>query len=363
MYMGPALNVQPPATPPDVSLALTSRAKHGKRRSVWSLCRLWGGPRWPHVWHDAFKCVTWRIRVCDMTHSCVWHDSFMCVTWLIHMCDVTPSYVWHDSLTCVTWFIHMCDMTCSHVWHDSFTCVTWLIHMCDMTHSYVWHVSFICVTRLADVHHGSFLLDMPHSYVWHDSFICAMTHFHWTWLVHLAIAEGRVSSVTNKCDMTHAYVWHDSFMCAMTHVYWTWLLHTCDMTRSCVSRLISTVHDSFICVTRLIHMCHDSFLLDMTHSYVWHDSFICAMTHFYWTWLVHSAIAEGRVPALTTTRNPKWLQKRRSGELWALLLLDAYNSEVPIISTCCFQKLLWYKLNVCCIALYQVLYPLSILSV
>jgi len=87
------------------------------------------------VWHDVFKCATWRIHMRDMAHSYVWHDAFICVTWLIHICDMTPSYVWHDSFICVTWLIHMCDMTHSCVWHDSFMCVTWLIHMCDMIHS------------------------------------------------------------------------------------------------------------------------------------------------------------------------------------------------------------------------------------
>ena len=37
------------------------------------------------VWRDAFMCVTWRIHVCDMTHSYVWHDAFICEIWLIHI--------------------------------------------------------------------------------------------------------------------------------------------------------------------------------------------------------------------------------------------------------------------------------------
>jgi len=31
------------------------------------------------VW--CLLCVTWLIRVYDMTHSCMLHDSFICVTW------------------------------------------------------------------------------------------------------------------------------------------------------------------------------------------------------------------------------------------------------------------------------------------
>jgi len=88
------------------------------------------------TWYELI-CVTWLIRVCDMTHSCVWHDSFICVTSLIHMCDMTHSYVWHDSFIRVTWLIYMCDTTHSYVWNDSFICVTRLIYICDTTHSYV----------------------------------------------------------------------------------------------------------------------------------------------------------------------------------------------------------------------------------
>ena len=66
---------------------------------------------------------------------------------LIHMRDMSHSSVQRDaSFICVTWRIHMCDMTHSYLWHDAFICVTWLIHMCDMTHSYVWHDAFIRVT-------------------------------------------------------------------------------------------------------------------------------------------------------------------------------------------------------------------------
>ena len=74
-----------------------------------------------------FICVTWLIRMCDMTHLCMWYDSFANVTWLIHVCDMTDLYLWHDSFMCVTWLLRVCDvchMTPSRVWHDSFTCVT-----------------------------------------------------------------------------------------------------------------------------------------------------------------------------------------------------------------------------------------------
>ena len=77
---------------------------------------------------DSFVCVTWLMRVCDMTHSFMGHDSFLCVTWLIHMCAVTHSCITRDSFLRVTSCILVCDMICSYVWHESFM-LAWLIHV------------------------------------------------------------------------------------------------------------------------------------------------------------------------------------------------------------------------------------------
>jgi len=95
---------------------------------IWrSLWRFWITSSFIYVCHDdSFICVTWLIRMCDMTRSYVWHDSFICATWLVHICDMSHSYVRHDSFIRVTCLIHTCDMTRSYVWHDSFICVTWL---------------------------------------------------------------------------------------------------------------------------------------------------------------------------------------------------------------------------------------------
>jgi len=102
------------------------------------------------AWQDDLQCVTWLIHVRDM-HA--WGALCARVTKSIHTCDMTSSslsgandsgpakysYVWHDSFICVTWLIRMCDMTHSYTW-------AWLIHMCDIPCSYVWHDSYLCVT-------------------------------------------------------------------------------------------------------------------------------------------------------------------------------------------------------------------------
>ena len=93
---------------------------------------------------DSVICVTWLIRMCDMTDSYVWHDAFICVppfirvTWRILVCDMTHSYVRQDSFICVTLLICMCAMTHSHLWHDSFLCATWLTHVCNMMFCFVF---------------------------------------------------------------------------------------------------------------------------------------------------------------------------------------------------------------------------------
>ena len=88
-----------------------------------------------YLWHDSLICVTWLIHMCeslnhmcDMTHSyahvtrsCEGRDSF-CIR------DMNHSFVWHDSFMCVTWLVRMRNMT--RTWTSRY----------DVTH-------FMCVTR------------------------------------------------------------------------------------------------------------------------------------------------------------------------------------------------------------------------
>ena len=74
---------------------------------------------------DSCVCGITHSCVCDVTHSCVcdifmcvWHIH-VCVTWLIRVVDMTQLPAWHDSFIRVT-------QSCWR--HDSCMCVTWLAH-------------------------------------------------------------------------------------------------------------------------------------------------------------------------------------------------------------------------------------------
>jgi len=121
-----------------------------------------------YIWYDSDVCVPWLILMCDMTQILLCSRDWLIhdVTWRIRMCAMTHLHVWSDSdaadfgenplVVHVTWLIHMCAMTHSHVWHDSdngeirffFMHMTWLICVCDMTHLCVCHDSFMCVRWL-----------------------------------------------------------------------------------------------------------------------------------------------------------------------------------------------------------------------
>ena len=158
--------------------------------------------------------VTWRIHMCDMTHS-------FCDTWLIPMFSLTHSYAWRDVSTCVTRLIIIPS------------CVTWLVHMRDMTCPYVWHVS------------------LSFRHVWHDSFICV------PWRIHTCNTNHCSSST---CDMAR---------CHYLVNFWLWVC--CSMLQcvtACCSVLQCQNGDSVIqCICGMIHcLCLILFLVPNTHE-------------------------------------------------------------------------------------------------
>jgi len=104
------------------------------------------------------ECVNVGVCMCDMTHLSAWHDSF--TFGLDDVYCVTHPYVWHDAsyvrhdlFRCCTWLIHICDMSHS-VWCSAsrnlficmiFMCVAWLVYSFDKWLMNVCSGIFLCV--------------------------------------------------------------------------------------------------------------------------------------------------------------------------------------------------------------------------
>jgi len=114
-------------------------------------------------------CVSWLIRLCDMTHSYVCHDSSVCMPWRwrrrwgAHKCVCTCSYARHDSCVCVT--THSCvrQRVTQTYSHDSF------IYVCHDSFIYVCHDSFLRVWESVCV----FVCERVFVYLWEREYLCA----------------------------------------------------------------------------------------------------------------------------------------------------------------------------------------------
>jgi len=224
-------------------------------------------------------CLTWLVKVRDVTHSYASRDSFICVVRRLHMWDVTLSCVWRNSLICVPWLIRMCGKTPSYVWRDAFICVTWrdafksLAGSCASTPNTTWLAHTSCVPWLIHFIRMCAVTHSLYSYVCHDSFtlfVCV------TWLMH----------ILHMCDATHS---HNSCVTRLVHSTHALLLilDLCAVTHSYYPYVRRDSFIWFIQATRLIHIIHTCvYVCDTTHltcdmcqvnfPYVWRAIFIHA---------------------------------------------------------------------------------------
>jgi len=96
------------------------------------------------------------LYMCDTTQ-------YMCVTWLIRMRDMTHLYALHDSFANATRLAHMRNKTNSHVRHDSSLCVTWLI-VCETWLIHLFRYNTLCTERVCHVS-ARYLRYMPHRFI------------------------------------------------------------------------------------------------------------------------------------------------------------------------------------------------------
>jgi len=77
-------------------------------------------------------------------------------------------------------------------------------------------------------------------------------------------------------------------------------------------------------------------------------------------WQKESPITQISYPSSLSTRKPTLFSKRKSGDIWILLVLRIQYFLVQIDSLCYFQRIFRYNLIACFIPLYRVLYLLGI---
>jgi len=284
----------------------------------------------------AITCVTWRIHVCDVTHSSMWRDAFLCVTWRIHICDVTHSYVswlfWiYVSFACICcrrmqvrrdiWWQFICVMTylrmtyiiCFithlHMFHDSFH----MFHASPQTEEiglqiittakisnefsrespYIsntfsgvspnfqtnFHVSKRSPRHSKDLTGKLLDLKIQISWVrsppWAVSYVF-MTHLHMCFILICVWLISYVSWLICICFMNNFTFFMPHFLCFMTHLHMRFMIRFIwSMTYFiCFMTHFTCFMPHFICFMTYLHIC---FIIHFAWSMTY---FICFMTHF-----------------------------------------------------------------------------------
>ena len=173
--------------------------------------------------YDSIFCVTWRICMCDMTHSCVWLGSF-----IVWRCPTDSSFAgWRGPQSASDTHTH----THAHAHLHTHT------HTHIHTHTHTKHTPYARLfVQMSPINNDAFwtvLLQYP--YVWHDSHartpnahpLCRAlgTNKPYKWrciLDCVAAVPVRVTWLIPCC-----YVGHDSFLVAMWDMTHPWSVFTC----------------------------------------------------------------------------------------------------------------------------------------
>ena len=233
--------------------------------------------------------VTLAFSVCPVT--C---DPFTYVTWRIHMCEVTHSYEWRDS-SCHS------QKSPTHAQNNPIRCKRGLFipssnkkepYSCQKEpfsgtkEPYPCSKGPIRCKRGLYIHHLYITEEYPctkEPYTFtKEPHACTKEPYSITWkrrpvekLLKLTVEIMSTRPVYSTCESCHKceiVIHMYSFICEwfisdMTHPYATWLIHM--------------RHDSFTC-----ELCHKCEIVIHVYSFIC-EWFICDMTHPYTTWLIH----------------------------------------------------------------------------
>jgi len=156
--------------------------------------------RTPYAWGIVCVVLTWRIHVCDVTHSSVWHDSFMsdmCAYGRLRVCSAKArmSEVFQMKESWPTWI--------------RYGTYEWV-----MAHLNKYEGLWVCSakTKMFEV--------CLRCVIWKYSSICAMTHSTVPWLVHMRQSfETYVPWLIHmRLWMCEMYVWGASYEWVKTNV-------------------------------------------------------------------------------------------------------------------------------------------------
>jgi len=168
-----------------------------------------------HVWHDSFRCVTWLIQMCDMTHLYVWRDSSIAqVEVSSHTCEWVMSHIWMSHVTHMNESCHTSEWVMSHIWMSHVT------HLNESCHTYEWVMSHIWMSRV--IH----LNESCHRCEWVMSHLRMIT-FH-VWTHHVT----RVNESWHKYEWVMAQIWMSHGTCEGVTSR-TCMSHVTHMNESC----------------------------------------------------------------------------------------------------------------------------------
>jgi len=261
------------------------------------------------VWHDAFICVTWRIHMCDVTHSHVWHDSFTCVicctvrvcppnrNGLCHVNETHRNELCHvnetnEFIPMSEWVMSPMNESC-HVCEWVMSPMTELCHMNETNEFIPIKLIPIRLYHMNTAHMNS-LIFRHHS-------LCHVNKSCHIWMSHVTYVNESYH-VWMRRIWTHSYSDITCYVTSISHVTYEWVMS--HMNESCHIWMSHVTYESV-----MSHI-HESCHIWMSHvTYEWVMSHMNESCHI---WMSHvsthsySVMSRDRRGKFTTNLVPYW---------------------------------------------------------